>query len=108
MWAQMNSLPADGVNIDEEERRREEDRWLKGAERREKRQAERANRKEGEEAEAERQTTPGDVILTGAVEDLPDPPLSDLVEHVYADPPATLRAQWRRLEEFEAQFAAEA
>jgi hypothetical protein len=27
---------------------------------------------------------------------------------VYADPPATLRAQWRRLEEFEAQFASEA
>jgi hypothetical protein len=63
-------LSADGVYIDEEERRREEDRWLKGAERREKRQAERANRKPGEEEEAERQTTPGDVILTGAVEDV--------------------------------------
>jgi hypothetical protein len=37
-----------------------------------------------------------------------DPPLSDLVDHVYADLPATLWAQWRRLEEFEAQFAPEA
>ncbi|HEX8929656.1 MAG TPA: thiamine pyrophosphate-dependent enzyme, partial [Actinomycetota bacterium] len=46
--------------------------------------------------------------VRAAVEDLPDPPLSDLVDHVYADPPATLRAQWRRLEEFEAQFASEA
>src|SRR6266545_90246 len=46
--------------------------------------------------------------VRAAVEDVPDPPLSDLVDHVYADPPATLRAQWRRLEEFEAQFASEA
>jgi len=46
--------------------------------------------------------------VRAAVEDMPDPPLSDLVDHVYADPPATLRAQWRRLEEFEAQFASEA
>jgi 2-oxoisovalerate dehydrogenase E1 component alpha subunit len=45
--------------------------------------------------------------VRAAVEDMPDPPLSDLVDHVYADPPATLRAQWRRLEEFEAQFASE-
>jgi hypothetical protein len=42
------------------------------------------------------------------VEDMPDPPLSDLVDHVYADPPATLQAQWRQLEEFEAQFQVEA
>jgi 2-oxoisovalerate dehydrogenase E1 component alpha subunit len=42
-----------------------------------------------------------------AVEEMPDPPMADLVEHVYADPPATLMRQWRRLEEFEAQFAAE-
>src|SRR5919108_88533 len=27
--------------------------------------------------------------VRAAVEDLPDPPLSDLVDHVYADPPAT-------------------
>jgi pyruvate dehydrogenase E1 component alpha subunit len=46
--------------------------------------------------------------VRAAVEDMPDPPLSDLVDHVYADPPATLRAQWRRLEQFEAQFASEA
>jgi 2-oxoisovalerate dehydrogenase E1 component alpha subunit len=42
-----------------------------------------------------------------AVEELPDPPLHDLVDHVYAEPPATLRRQWARLEQFEAQFAAE-
>src|SRR5919197_5397311 len=42
-----------------------------------------------------------------AVEELPDPPLRDLVDHVYAEPPATLRRQWARLEQFEAQFAAE-
>jgi 2-oxoisovalerate dehydrogenase E1 component alpha subunit len=46
--------------------------------------------------------------VRAAVEELPDPPLSDLVEHVYADPPATLLAQWGRLQQFEAQFAAEA
>ena len=46
--------------------------------------------------------------VRSTVENMPDPPLSDLVDHVYADPPATLRAQWRRLEEFEAQFAPEA
>jgi 2-oxoisovalerate dehydrogenase E1 component alpha subunit len=46
--------------------------------------------------------------VRAAVEHLPDPPLSDLVDHVYADPPATLRSQWRRFEEFEAQFASDA
>ena len=46
--------------------------------------------------------------VRATVEDMPDPPLSDLVDHVYADPPATLTAQWRQLEEFEAQFQAEA
>jgi len=40
-----------------------------------------------------------------AVEEMPRPPLSDMVDHVYAEPPATLLRQWRRLEEFEAQFA---
>jgi hypothetical protein len=39
---------------------------------------------------------------------MPDPPLSDLVDHVYAEPPGTLLRQWRQLEEFEAQFVAEA
>jgi 2-oxoisovalerate dehydrogenase E1 component alpha subunit len=42
-----------------------------------------------------------------SVEEMPDPPMADLVEHVYADPPATLMRQWQRLEEFEAQFAVE-
>ncbi|MFL6221224.1 MAG: thiamine pyrophosphate-dependent dehydrogenase E1 component subunit alpha, partial [Actinomycetes bacterium] len=46
--------------------------------------------------------------VRATVENMPDPPLSDLVDHVYADPPATLLAQWRQLEEFEAQFQAEA
>jgi len=46
--------------------------------------------------------------VRSTVENMPDPPLSDLVDHVYADPPATLLAQWRQLEEFEAQFQAEA
>ena len=46
--------------------------------------------------------------VRATVEQMPDPPLSDLVDHVYADPPATLAAQWRQLEEFEAQFEAEA
>jgi 2-oxoisovalerate dehydrogenase E1 component alpha subunit len=41
-----------------------------------------------------------------AVEHMPDPPLEDMWRHVYADPPATLRRQWQRLEEFEAQFEA--
>ncbi|HKE99916.1 MAG TPA: pyruvate dehydrogenase (acetyl-transferring) E1 component subunit alpha [Actinomycetes bacterium] len=38
------------------------------------------------------------------VETMPDPPLRDLVEHVYADPPATLTRQFARLEAFEAEF----
>jgi pyruvate dehydrogenase E1 component alpha subunit len=46
--------------------------------------------------------------VRSTVENMPDPPLSDLVDHVYADPPATLAAQWRQLEEFEAQFQTEA
>jgi pyruvate dehydrogenase E1 component alpha subunit len=46
--------------------------------------------------------------VRSTVESMPDPPLSDLVDHVYADPPATLLAQWRQLQEFEAQFEAEA
>ena len=46
--------------------------------------------------------------VRATVEAMPDPPLSDLVDHVYADPPETLLAQWRQLQEFEAQFVAEA
>jgi 2-oxoisovalerate dehydrogenase E1 component alpha subunit len=45
--------------------------------------------------------------LRTAVEEMPDPPLSDLVEHVYAERPATLERQWRRLQQFEAQFVGE-
>jgi 2-oxoisovalerate dehydrogenase E1 component subunit alpha len=46
--------------------------------------------------------------VRATVENMPDPPLSDLVDHVYAEPPGTLLRQWRQLEEFEAQFVAEA
>jgi len=45
--------------------------------------------------------------VRGAIEEIPNPPLSDLMEHVYADPPLTLRRQFERLLEFEAQFEAE-
>jgi 2-oxoisovalerate dehydrogenase E1 component alpha subunit len=42
--------------------------------------------------------------VRSAVEGMPDPPLADLVDHVYAVPPLTLRRQWERLQAFEAQF----
>ena len=58
------------------------------------------------EVQAEADRVAAEVRST--VEHMPDPPLSDLVDHVYADPPATLTAQWRQLQEFEAQFEAEA
>jgi 2-oxoisovalerate dehydrogenase E1 component alpha subunit len=45
--------------------------------------------------------------IRSAVEEMPNPPLEDLVDHVYADPPPTLRRQFERLREFEAQFVAE-
>jgi 2-oxoisovalerate dehydrogenase E1 component alpha subunit len=45
--------------------------------------------------------------IRSAVEEMPDPPLEDLVDHVYADPPATLRRQFERLQRFEAEFVAE-
>jgi hypothetical protein len=32
------------------------------------------------------------------------PPLTDLMEHVYAEPPATLVRQFERLQAFEAGF----
>jgi 2-oxoisovalerate dehydrogenase E1 component alpha subunit len=41
--------------------------------------------------------------IRAAVEDMPDPPLGDLVDYVYADPPVTLRRQFARLRQFEAQ-----
>jgi 2-oxoisovalerate dehydrogenase E1 component alpha subunit len=45
--------------------------------------------------------------IRSAVEEMPDPPLEDLVDHVYADPPPTLRRQFERLRRFEAEFVAE-
>ncbi|HZC98992.1 MAG TPA: pyruvate dehydrogenase (acetyl-transferring) E1 component subunit alpha [Actinomycetes bacterium] len=45
--------------------------------------------------------------IRSAVEEMADPPLEDLVDHVYADPPATLRRQFQRLQRFEAEFVAE-
>src|SRR6266496_1150066 len=45
--------------------------------------------------------------LRASVEEMPDPPLSDLTSHAFAEPPATLVRQWQQLQEFEAQFAGE-
>ena len=45
--------------------------------------------------------------IRSAVEEMPDPPLEDLVDHVYADPPPTLRRQFERLRRFEAELVAE-
>jgi hypothetical protein len=38
---------------------------------------------------------------------MPTPPLEQLVDQVYADPPPTLRRQFERLERFESEFVAE-
>ncbi len=45
--------------------------------------------------------------IRAAVEQMPPPPLSDLVDHAYVDPPATLRSQWARFQQYEASFAGE-
>src|SRR6266542_961058 len=45
--------------------------------------------------------------IRGAVEEMPSPPLEDLVDHVYADPPVTLLRQFERLQRFESEFVAE-
>src|SRR6266545_2689986 len=45
--------------------------------------------------------------IRAAVEEMPSPPLEDLVDHVYTDPPATLRRQFERLQRFESEFVAE-
>jgi 2-oxoisovalerate dehydrogenase E1 component alpha subunit len=45
--------------------------------------------------------------IRAAVEDMPAPPLEDLVEHVYTDPPLTLKRQFERLQRFESEFVAE-
>jgi 2-oxoisovalerate dehydrogenase E1 component alpha subunit len=42
-----------------------------------------------------------------AVEEMPVPPLEDLVDHVYNDPPDTLRRQFERLQQFENEFVEE-
>jgi hypothetical protein len=64
-------LKADGVEIAEEQRRREEDRWLRRSQNRERRGTNRsrpeADAAADEPAEA---ALPGDVALTGAVEDV--------------------------------------
>jgi hypothetical protein len=68
-------LKADGVTIDEEKRRREEDQWLKNAQNSEKRRKEReANRgRAGAKAEGDVPvplSVPTDALLTGSVEDV--------------------------------------
>jgi 2-oxoisovalerate dehydrogenase E1 component alpha subunit len=45
--------------------------------------------------------------IRSAIEEMPDPPLEDLVDHVYSDPPLTLQRQFERLQRFEAEFVAE-
>ena len=69
-------LKADGVAVDEERRRREEAQWLKNAQNSEKRRQEMATRKTKAGAEAagdapvSLSSLPGDIALTGAVEDV--------------------------------------
>jgi 2-oxoisovalerate dehydrogenase E1 component alpha subunit len=43
--------------------------------------------------------------VRAGVEEMADPPLEDLVAHVYAEPPATLVRQFQRLAAFEAELA---
>jgi len=66
-------LKADGVEIAEDVRRREEDRWLRQSQNRETQLAERAQRGAREGARDSGDSSmqlPGDVVLTGAVEDV--------------------------------------
>jgi hypothetical protein len=69
-------VKADGVVIDEDKRRREEDQWLKNAQNREKQRAERESKrvKAGAAAEGDvpvpLSAVPGDLALTGAVDDI--------------------------------------
>ena len=69
-------VKADGVAIDEDKRRKEEDQWLKNAKNAEKRRAERAARKDKAGAAAAGDVSiapsavPGDLALTGAVDDI--------------------------------------
>jgi 2-oxoisovalerate dehydrogenase E1 component alpha subunit len=59
-----------------------------------------------DELEAETQAEADRVVarVREAVEEMPDPPLSDLHAHVYADPPLTLRRQVEALEAFESEL----
>jgi pyruvate dehydrogenase E1 component alpha subunit len=45
--------------------------------------------------------------IRSAVEEMPDPPLEDLVQHVYSDPPVTLLRQFEQLQRYESEFVAE-
>ena len=69
-------VKADGVVIDEDKRRREEDQWLKNAQNAEKRRKERESRRDTAGAAAEGDVpislsaVPGDLALTGAVDDI--------------------------------------
>src|SRR5688572_2031495 len=70
-------LKADGVPIAEEKRREEEDRWLRQSQNREKRLAERATgsaerraRGARDSGDASSPQLPGDMVMTGAVEDV--------------------------------------
>ena len=63
-------LKADGVTIAEDQRRKEEDRWLRRSQNREKALAERKERGARDSGDASSNQLPGDVVLTGAVEDV--------------------------------------
>lgn len=68
-------LKADGIAIDEERRRQEEEKWLKNARNSEKQRKENAERrmKDGAAASGDASapvSIPGDVALTGAIEDV--------------------------------------
>ena len=63
-------LKADGVTIAEDERRQEEDQWLRQSQNREMRLAERKERGARDSGDASSTQLPGDVVLTGAVEDV--------------------------------------
>jgi len=69
-------VKADGVAIDEDKRRKEEDQWLKRAQNREKQRKERQSKRDKAGAAAEGDvpvqlaTVPGDLALTGAVDDI--------------------------------------
>src|SRR5688572_8155982 len=63
-------LKADGVTIAEDKRREEEDRWLRRSQNREQALAERKERGARDSGDASSNQLPGDVVLTGAVEDV--------------------------------------